>query len=118
MTALEALKGANLTTVVASVYEEGSLADKGIVTGKVFDCMALGRPTMVVAPHGSDLYAIAEKAGGMRCFTGRHIAGMSDFFLEVANGNVPQYINRSFFQWGTIARDFDAVLRSSMISQE
>jgi len=110
--ALSAQKGAGLVIILASVDDQGTLADNGIVTGKVFDCMALGRPALVVAPQSSDLYTIVETAGGMRCFTGNNFNGMVQYFSDVASGNIAAYRNRDLFQWQHISRKLDSLLRS------
>lgn len=112
--ALAAQKGADLLVVVASVEEEGSLADKGVVTGKVFDCMALGRPALVVAPRGSDLYGVAETAGGMRCFTGSEVEAMTQYMGEVAAGRLPPRRAPEAYRWDSIGRTFDAALRAAL----
>lgn len=65
--ALEAQKGAALNVIVASVQEAGSLSENGIVTGKVFDCLALGTPVLVIAPPGSDLREVIKQTGGGEC---------------------------------------------------
>lgn len=112
--ALQAQKGADLLVVVASVAETASLADRGIVPAKVFDCMALDRPALVVAPRGSDIRAIAETAAGMRCFTGAEIGAMARYIGEVANGHAPPSRDRRAFQWDVIAAKFDKVLRTAI----
>lgn len=114
--ALRAQKGAGLLVVVASVEPEGSLADRGVVTGKVFDCMALGRPALVVAPRGSDLYGIADTAGGMRCFTGADEAGMTRCLAEAAEGRAPVPRRPAAYRWDAIGRDLDRALREVLAS--
>ena len=112
--ALAAQKGADLVVVVASVEEKAGLADQGIISGKIFDCLALGRPSLVVAPQGSDLYSIAETAGGMRCFGGNDVAGMTAFISEIASGKAPPRSNPGAYQWGEIAKTLDAVLKACL----
>ena len=110
--ALSAQKGADVVVVVTSVEDEGTLADKGIVTGKIFDCLALERPALVVTPPGSDMYSIAEETGGMRCFTGSDILGMTNFLLDCARGQTPARRSPELYQWDVIGARLDHLLRS------
>lgn len=110
--ALSAQKGASVVVVIASVGEEQSLSDKGIVTGKIFDCFALGRPIMAIAPEGSDLRDVVETAGGGRCFTGSDIHGMADYMTQVAGGSIPPFRNPAAYIWSNIAKKMDSCLRS------
>lgn len=110
--ALAAQKGAGLTVVVSSVLETGTISDNGMITAKVFDCMAMRCPAIVVAPNGSDLYEIVSEVGGMRCFTGKDIKGMSAYISTVANGERPEYLNPDVYQWNTLAKTLNIVLSS------
>lgn len=112
--ALEAQKGSGLVVVVASVDEEAGLSDLGVVTAKVFDCMALDRPALVVAPRGSDLYAVARTAGGMRCFAGSDVEGMARYIGEVEGGRAPPALGRQAYRWDSIAGKLDGVLRAAV----
>ncbi len=115
--ALSAQKGANLVVAVTSVEENGAVSDNGMVTGKIFDCLGLDAPVLVVAPRGNDIYSIAEKAGGMRCFTGTDISGIAGYLTACSNGDLPQSRNPDMFQWENIGAQLDAVLRKT-ISKE
>ena len=112
--ALSAQKGAGILIVISSVDDRGSLSDNGIVTGKVFDCLALGRPIMAIAPKGSDLFGVVETAGGGRCFTGSDIEGMAGYTAEVAGGSIPPFRCPFAYHWPDIARGFDSCLRSCL----
>lgn len=112
--ALSAQKGAGLLVVVSSVSREGTLAERGVVTGKIFDCMALGRPALVVAPEGSDLREVARAAGAMRCFSGEQVEDMSRFIAAAAGGRVPPARDRRAFQWDAVGAGLDEVLRAAL----
>jgi glycosyltransferase involved in cell wall biosynthesis len=112
--ALAAQKGADVVVVVASVDEEGTLADNGIVTGKIFDCLALERPALVIAPRGSDMYAIAETTGGIGCFTGNDIAGITGFLMNCAHGDAPARKQPERYQWNVLGAQLDKMLRASI----
>ena len=59
------IKGASLAIVITSVKKEASLAEKGIITGKVFEPLALKIPILAIAPEGSDVECIVKDRGWM-----------------------------------------------------
>ena len=59
--ALAAVRGAGLTIVISSVDDQATVADKGIMTGKVYEALGLNVPVLVVAPQGSDLETLAKR---------------------------------------------------------
>jgi glycosyltransferase involved in cell wall biosynthesis len=62
---LKNIKGASLSIVITSVKKEASLAEKGIITGKVFEPMALEIPILAIAPEGSDVERVIKGSGWM-----------------------------------------------------
>ena len=116
--ALAAQKGAGVAVVVASVEDQGTLADNGIVTGKIFDCLALGRPALVIAPEGSDIYGVAEVTGGMRCFRGSDSAGIVDYLLDCARGESPPPLRPEQYQWAHLGAKLDRLLRSLLPGED
>jgi glycosyltransferase involved in cell wall biosynthesis len=110
--ALSAVKGAKLAVVVTSVEEEGTLEDKGIVTGKIFEAIGVGTPVLLIAPKESDATTTTEATGVVRSFTGTDIRGMASFLSEVVSGKVPEPKNVEMFSWTNIAKQLDTVLRN------
>jgi glycosyltransferase involved in cell wall biosynthesis len=115
--ALAAVRGANIAVVISSVYEEGSLQDKGVVTGKVFEAVGLGTPLLVIAPDGSDLEGILEVTGLGKRFSGTQIDQIAAFLRDVMRGRVPGAINSDSYSWSTISLEFDRVLREALASR-
>ena len=62
-TCLANIKGASLAIVIASVKNEASLAEKGIITGKVFEPLAMRVPVLAIAPEGADITQVVEGNG-------------------------------------------------------
>jgi glycosyltransferase involved in cell wall biosynthesis len=112
--ALSAVKGASLAVVVTSVAEQGSLEDKGIVTGKIFEAIGLGTPVLLIGPDGSDATTITESTGLVKSFTGTDIQGMASFLKAVVCGQAPKPENIEVCSWTTISKNLDAVLRKSI----
>lgn len=112
--ALSAVRGANLAVVITSVEEEETLADKGIVTGKIFEAVGLATPVLLIAPEGSDASGITKPTGLVTSFTGTQIPGMVSFLKDVVYGQVPQAKNMEICSWTTISKDLDVLLRGLM----
>ena len=113
--ALSAVKGASLAIVITSIDEPGSLEDKGIVTGKIFEAIGLGTPVLLIAPNGSDASAITESTGLVKSFTGTEIQGMASFLKDVVCGRALKPENTEVCSWTTISKNLDAVLRRAIL---
>ena len=108
--ALTAVKGAGLALVVASVAEEASLAEAGILTGKVFEIIGMNTPFLVVAPHNSDIRNIVDEVGGGRVFCGNEIDLMADYALQVIEqGGIPQK-NPANYSWEKLGKELSDFL--------
>jgi glycosyltransferase involved in cell wall biosynthesis len=114
--ALSALRGAAVAVVITSVFEEASLEDKGIVTGKVFEIIGLGTPVLLVAPADSDARGIAENTGLAQSFTGSNTDGMASFLRDIIFGRNPKPTNLEAYAWPNIAKMLDAILRGAVVS--
>jgi glycosyltransferase involved in cell wall biosynthesis len=112
--ALSAVRGANVAVVISSVYAQGSLQDKGIVTGKVFEAIGLGTPLLAIAPEGSDLEGVLSLTGLGKRFTGEEVEGMAVFLRDAMNGGTPLDFSSEPFSWATIVDQLDGVLREAV----
>jgi glycosyltransferase involved in cell wall biosynthesis len=112
--ALSAVKGASLAVVITSVDEQGSLEDRGIVTGKIFEAIGVGTPVLLITPNGSDATAITETTGLVKSFTGTEIQGMASFLKDVVCGRAPKPKNIEACAWATLSKNLDAVLRKAI----
>jgi glycosyltransferase involved in cell wall biosynthesis len=111
--ALAAVRGADIAVVISSVYEQGSLQDKGVVTGKVFEAIGLGTPLLVIAPAGSDLEEVLAVTGLGKRFAGTEIDGIAGFLRDVMNGGRPRALSAEAFSWSNISHQFDRALREA-----
>lgn len=112
--ALSAVKGASLAIVITSIEEPGSLEDKGIVTGKIFEAIGLETPVLLIAPNGSDATAITAATGLVTSFTGTDIQGMASFLKDVVCEQAPKLKNIEVCSWTTLSKALDAVLRRAI----
>jgi glycosyltransferase involved in cell wall biosynthesis len=113
---LAAVKGASLAVVVASVSAGLCLAERGIVTGKLFEAIGLRTPVMLVAPAGSDASEVLARAGGGRSFVGNDIEGMARRLADVEAAPRPGE-GRSQFAWPELGIRLDGLLREVLPRQ-
>ncbi len=111
---LSAVKGAQVSIVIASVLEAAGRRDLGIVTGKVFDAIGLGTPMLVVAPRGSNLEGIINTAGLGACFTGAQIEEMVAFLSNAIRGETRPKGRPEIYSWSTMVVALDGILRRAM----
>lgn len=112
--ALEAIRGAGVAVVITSVHDTGNLADRTIVTGKLFEPIGLQTPYLVMAPAQSDVEQIVETAGGGAFFRGSDVDGMVMYVAGLMKGNAPPWKNRECFSWTSIAKHMDKLLFNSI----
>jgi len=114
--ALAAVRGARATVVITSVAEEATLADRGMVPGKVFEALGLGTPILLIAPPDSDIALFAEAVGVARRFIGSETNGMVSFLTDVGRGWTPKLRDREWYAWTNLAKKMDTVLRTVLES--
>lgn len=112
--ALSAVRGASVAVVITSIANKPTLADKGMVTGKLFEVLGLGTPALLVAPSNSDVETIVEDTGLARTFTASNTDGMASFLMEVLHGKTPQPRDPELYAWTSIIRKMDYALRGAM----
>ncbi len=111
-TVLSALRGATVNAVITSVKKKSTIAEKGIVTGKIFECMASGRPVLLISPEGSDAVEILGKSRCGESFHGEDIAGIADYILNVKDrkGEITPPASDTY-SWVGIGKRLDSILR-------
>jgi len=110
--ALSAVRGSSLTVVITSVVEENAEQDGGIVTGKLFEIVGMGVPTLVIGPNGADVDQIVRTTGLAHKVTASDIAGMVSFLQGTMSGAVPTAGNPALYAWPNIIGKLDGILRS------
>jgi glycosyltransferase involved in cell wall biosynthesis len=113
--ALAAVKGAGVAVVITSIADEATIADRGIMTGKVFEPLGLGTPILLVAPAGSDVEMLAETTGLARRFPGSDVVGIASFLADTISRGLIGPKNLDAYAWTTIAKRLDAVLRAAAV---
>jgi glycosyltransferase involved in cell wall biosynthesis len=108
---LAALRGAGLSIVITSIFEDSSRELDGMVTGKLFEIVGLGTPVLLVAPPTGDIHRVAETTDLIHSFTGTDIDGIADFFRGAIHGLVARGKSPAPYAWANIAKTMDSVLR-------
>jgi hypothetical protein len=109
--ALEAVRGATVAVVITSVAETAPTEDNGMVTGKIFEAVGLGTPTLLIAPAGSDAREVAKVTGLARSFTAREVEGIVAFLQAMINGRALEPKDTAAYAWDNLVRKMDTVLR-------
>jgi len=116
---LSALKGAGAAVVITSVRPHADLAHNGILTGKVFEALALKVPILQVAPPGSDGIQVVDGTGSGRTFTGTDVEGMARWLARLRNEEVTiQPRGVEAYSWQQIATRADQALRGVLLGAE
>jgi hypothetical protein len=110
--ALAAVAGANLVTVVTTIAREGTEAERGVVTGKIFEAIGLRRPMLVIAPENSDVEGVLRISGLGRVFSGPDTGLIAQFISEVMVGSVPPAASPERYEWASIGLTLSDLLRS------
>lgn len=111
---LSAVRGAGMSLVLTSIFREGSLSDRGVVSGKVFDAIGLGTPVLGIAPNGSDLETILDQIVLSRRIAGEDVEEMAAFLEKSMENSRPQARDQQSFSWPTLVDQLHEVLRDAM----
>ncbi|HEX2059498.1 MAG TPA: glycosyltransferase [Thermoanaerobaculia bacterium] len=111
--ALEAVKGAAASVVIASVGDGSLPQEKAIMTSKIFESFGLGTPSLVIAPDGSDVSEAVNRAGLAVHCRGNDIAGMTAQLRRFIHGERIPAREIDAYAWPSIARRLDAILQTA-----
>jgi hypothetical protein len=112
---LGATAGAGLVTVITTVNREGTLADRGVVTGKIFEAVGLERPMLVIAPPGSDVEEVLATAGRGRVIAGTEIESIAAYIAHVANGGrIAGAVRPDAYEWSRLGERLSAILAGAL----
>jgi glycosyltransferase involved in cell wall biosynthesis len=112
--ALAAVRGAGLSVVITSVEDINEVADHGIVPGKLFECLGMRSPTLVITPPGSDIAVMAKTTTLLRCCTGTNVHAIASLIRERMQERDLETTGCDAYTWPSIARKLDKILRGVM----
>jgi glycosyltransferase involved in cell wall biosynthesis len=111
--ALSAVRGANVAAVITSDSDTGTLTERGIVTGKLYEALGLGTPILLIAPDGSDAQRILCQCRAGGHFVGSDAQGISAFLEAALRGTRPGGGDPTPYSWKTIAQRLDDLLNNA-----
>jgi hypothetical protein len=111
---LSAVRGAGVSVIITSVSETFSLADNGMITGKMFEALGLDTPVLLIAPPGSDAAALVHATQAGRSFLVSETEGMADFLRALMAGQEMQTDGVSAYAWPNLAQNLNVVLNEAM----
>lgn len=107
--ALSAVAGANVNVVITSIPDQPTLADQGMITGKVFESLGLGTPILLICPLGSDA-AHLDNCKGIHAFQKNNIDDMALYLNERIEGKVEKIEGGEQYSWVTLSRRLNDIL--------
>ena len=107
--ALSAVAGANISVVITSIPDHVTLADQGMITGKVFEPLGLGTPILLICPLDSDATQL-EKCQGVRTFQKNNIDGMATYLNKCIEGQGESIEGEDEYSWVTLGRRLNDIL--------
>ena len=109
--ALAKVKQAAAAVVVTTAHEHGSLEQRGLIPGKLFEPMALRTPILLIAPQCSDSRRVVEECHAGLAFTGRQTDQIADFILRAARGETSfSFAGAEAYSWPSMVRALDLAL--------
>jgi glycosyltransferase involved in cell wall biosynthesis len=109
--ALAAVRGAGVAVVITSIYDSQSLADRGIITGKLYDIIGLRTPVLLIAPPNSDAEVALRESAEIPAFRGTDVPGITDLLERAMQGAIPKPGIARGHIWPEIIRTMDNILR-------
>lgn len=114
---LLAQAGSLCTVVVTSIEKTCCLADRGIVTGKLFEAIALAPWVLVISPIDSDVRTLTAHMPHVRHFHGEEVEAIASWLSEIAAlpPRRPCADCWEAFSWPLLGQRFVNVIESAVV---
>ena len=106
---LDIQNNADLVLVVTTIGKSSNLYQDSIVTGKIFEPIALQTPVLLIAPESNDAVKIVKETGCGFHFVGTAIEELADF-LAKGEFSVNYTAKRFDYCWDSIGAKLDSLL--------
>jgi glycosyltransferase involved in cell wall biosynthesis len=110
--ALSAVAGAGVSVVITSLADQSTLADQGMITGKIFEALGLGTPVLLICPLGSD--AALDNCERIRAFPKNNVGDMATYLNELIEGQGERIKAGDQYSWVTLSRQLNDILLKSL----
>lgn len=114
--ALQIQASSKLAVVLVSNRCESSVAEKGILTGKIFELIGLGTQTLVIAPQDADVRKVAKDVSYVQFAAGREIERIASIIAQRLSLPANRSRPADQFSWERIAQEYSKFL-SRVISK-
>lgn len=111
---LEESKAADLAIVQTTINTIDSLAESGIITGKIFELLGLRVPLLVIAAENSELRSILATTGGGAAFVASDHDGMVSYIRSCMHGYGIPYRDPDAFSWPRLGAQLNTFLQSCL----
>ncbi|MEM9940045.1 MAG: glycosyltransferase [Planctomycetota bacterium] len=112
--ALEELANSDCLTVIVSVEGQSNDEVRGIVTAKLFDCLGLKKPILLIAPDGEAADIVHQTDSGFIC-RGDQIDKIANSIQRIADGHSFEFQSDAY-SWNALGIKLDNLLKSAIIS--
>jgi glycosyltransferase involved in cell wall biosynthesis len=112
--ALSAVRGADLSVVITSIDDEGTLEEKGMIPAKLFEALGMGTSVLLISPIDSDARKIAASTGMTGSFTGNQTDKIASFLADAMRGGASELRNGEIYSWTNVVSKMDSVLRAAL----
>ncbi len=114
---LAALKGADMAAVITTIKADATLAERGILTGKLFEAIGAGAPVLLVSPENSDAWRLVTGHHLGKAFAGTDAISMARYLAQQASAlAAPRLVGASeLFSWPRLAEKLDEFLRQAAL---
>lgn len=113
-TVLKESKAADLAIVQTTINTIDSLAESGIITGKIFELLGLRVPLLVIAAENSELRSILATTGGGAAFVASDHDGMIAYIRSCMHGHRVPYRDPDAFSWPRLGARLNAFLQGCL----
>jgi glycosyltransferase involved in cell wall biosynthesis len=114
---LIAQRDAYCTVVITSTESKTNKGNKGILTGKLFEALAVSTRVLVISPPGSDVRDFTDGMPSVANFSAEETTSISDYFVRTCDGDALDHridINPKF-SWQNLALRFNAILNDRLL---
>ena len=108
--ALAAVRGADLSLVVVNVLDKLSLADRGVVTGKLYESLGIGTPILLIDSPDSDAARIVTETRCGWVFPASETDELANFLITQLTSSTDLKCNKERFAWNNLAKELDSFL--------
>lgn len=87
-------------------------AERGVLSGKLFELLGLGKHLLIIAPKDSDVHTLLPGYKGI--FSSDQTEEMADYIRWIFNENPPEPGPNPAFDWRNLIKQYEEVLNQTV----